>query len=144
MKRIEVQIQGQDHAVLEFETQGEELQVLRFEVKGCREFLLLSKKWRPLLTGTISKIPTPVGSDHASLLMRELVLRLQDKWGLPYTEEEICHCRIVETKRVTDAIYTGCRSVSAISQRTTAGTSCGSCRPDLESLLDYCLHDKKP
>lgn len=79
------------------------------------------------------------GGDHVSILLRELVLRLQDRFELPYTEEELCHCRAIPTAVVDRAIVGGCHSIQAVARTTSAGTSCGTCRPDSEKIIRYRL-----
>lgn len=47
----------------------------------------------------------------------------------------ICSCRGVGEGTVLEAIHAGCRTVEEIGEKTGAGTRCGSCRPELASLL---------
>ncbi len=47
----------------------------------------------------------------------------------------ICACLNVGRNTLLRAIEGGCASVSALGQRLGAGTSCGSCRPELNALL---------
>ena len=79
------------------------------------------------------------GKDHVSILLRELVLKLQDRFHLPYQDAELCHCRAVPTDVVDRAIIGGCHTPQAVARTTSAGTSCGTCRPDTELLIAYRL-----
>lgn len=79
------------------------------------------------------------GKDHVSILLRELVLKLQNRFCLPYQEAELCHCRAVPTAVVDRAIVGGCHSTMAVARTTSAGTSCGTCKLDTELLLAFRL-----
>ena len=48
---------------------------------------------------------------------------------------EICACFGVSCGAVEAAIADGATSLAAIGAQTQAGTSCGSCRPELRALL---------
>ena len=52
-----------------------------------------------------------------------------------YNHEELCHCRMVKTETVKNAVKAGCRKVSDVSRTTLAGTGCGSCRSDIEAVI---------
>lgn len=130
---------ARDHLQLELTLQDGEILEARLEVIGCMELLKLAEKWRPLLIGKIDKVPIPGGRDHASILMRELILKAQGRWKFPYEEEELCHCRGIPTAKVDAAIISGCHTLEAIRAATSANTSCGTCRPDVESVLEYRL-----
>jgi assimilatory nitrate reductase catalytic subunit len=48
---------------------------------------------------------------------------------------EICACFAVSQATVAKAIADGATSLAAVGTRTQAGTSCGSCRPEIRALL---------
>ena len=48
---------------------------------------------------------------------------------------KICVCFNVGANTIRDAIVAGCRDAGAVGAATTAGTGCGSCRPEIERLL---------
>ncbi len=52
-----------------------------------------------------------------------------------YNHDELCHCRMVKTETVKNAVKAGCRSVAEVSRTTLAGTGCGSCRKDIEDVI---------
>lgn len=137
---VEVGLPARDQLRLEFTLQERVILEAHLEVIGCMELLSLVEKWRPLLRGDIDKIPIPDGRDHASMLMRELILKAQGRWKFPYQEEELCHCRGIPTAKVDSAIISGCHTLEAIRAATSANTSCGTCRLDVESVLDYRLN----
>jgi assimilatory nitrate reductase catalytic subunit len=48
---------------------------------------------------------------------------------------KVCVCFNVGANTIGEAIAGGCRDVRAVGATTGAGTGCGSCRPEIESLL---------
>jgi len=50
---------------------------------------------------------------------------------------QICDCNAVSKGRIVQAVLEGARSLSAVCDRTRAGTGCGSCRPEVQSLIEY-------
>jgi NAD(P)H-nitrite reductase large subunit len=47
----------------------------------------------------------------------------------------ICDCNAVTKAAIIEAVLGGARSVSAVSDRTRACTGCGSCRPEVERIV---------
>ena len=56
----------------------------------------------------------------------------------------ICHCWHVQLRRIEAAIDAGATTVQAIGAVTRAGTGCGTCRFDLEELLEARAGGKRP
>jgi nitrite reductase (NADH) large subunit len=50
-------------------------------------------------------------------------------------DAQICNCNGVTKGRLTSAIADGCRSLRALCNATRAGTGCGSCKPQVEQIL---------
>ena len=50
-------------------------------------------------------------------------------------EPAICVCMGVGAGAIRAAILAGCNSVAAVGEATTAGTNCGSCRPEIGAIL---------
>ncbi len=50
-------------------------------------------------------------------------------------EPAICVCMGVGAGAIRAAIQGGCRTVDAVGRATTAGTNCGSCRPEIGAIL---------
>jgi len=48
----------------------------------------------------------------------------------------VCACLNVGINTLRQAIHDGARSVPELGKCTSAGTSCGSCKPELQSLID--------
>ena len=49
--------------------------------------------------------------------------------------ELVCSCNRIGANTITKAIAEGCSTLSAVCTKTAAGTSCGSCRPEVAQLL---------
>lgn len=138
-KEVQVVLPGRDELRLSFELRGEIIDSVHLQAIGCPELLELVQQWRPRLSGSVRDLPLPEGDGHAVLMLRELILQARGEWSLPYDEDELCHCRAVPTAKVDAAIVGGAHTVKAVSQRTSAGTSCGACKRDIDSLLAYRL-----
>ncbi len=70
------------------------------------------------------------------LLINEFILKCQGQFKFAYEHTELCHCRMVPTDRVFEAIKQGCCNIEEIGRSTLAGTGCGSCRDDMTLLLN--------
>ncbi|MFN3523765.1 MAG: molybdopterin-dependent oxidoreductase [Phenylobacterium sp.] len=68
-------------------------------------------------------------ADRAALLIGRPPGRLLD------ASPVVCACRGVRVARVQAALAEGCASLDALGEATGAGTTCGSCRPELARLL---------
>lgn len=137
-----VSLQGRDEITLDLDVANGEIASARLFGRGCPEMLNLMQAWRPKLKGALAQLEIPQGNSHSEILLREAVLKARGEWDFPYKEDELCHCRAVATAKVDAAIVGGCRTVRAIARETSAGTSCGSCRPDTEAIIDYRLNRK--
>lgn len=139
---VKVDLGSRDWAIVSWQSQDDD--ILEFKVdsfSGCSEFqaalrdlseeIRLKKRWPKNWKG----------KDHSAVLMRELVLRAQNKFAIPYTEEELCHCRAVSAARVDQAIKGGCLTTAAVARATSAGTSCGTCKVNTQGLIDYRLKE---
>lgn len=135
--KIEVSLPGRDHISLNLELNQGVISRAKLSGSGCPEMLRLFETWRPKLKGAVRDLPVPEGLGHADLLMREAILKAKGEWQFPYDEEELCHCRVVPTAKVDAAIISGCRTVRAVARETSAGTSCGSCRPNTEAIIAF-------
>jgi bacterioferritin-associated ferredoxin len=47
----------------------------------------------------------------------------------------MCHCQVVNDRRIRAEIEAGAVTVDEISERCGAGARCGSCRPTISVLL---------
>lgn len=139
MPKLEVGLVGRDQLKVEYEVVNGQIEVSSFCVVGCLPFLEAAGRLKGAMKGDLSLIPAPKGSDHVALLLQELVLSLKGNWALPYTESLLCKCRSVPTTVVDQAIVAGAHDAPSVGLRTGAGTSCGTCKKDIESLILYRL-----
>ena len=56
-------------------------------------------------------------------------------------EAQICNCNGVAKGTLTAAVAAGCRSLRALCDATRAGTGCGSCKPQIQQVLEACAGD---
>ncbi len=49
---------------------------------------------------------------------------------------KVCYCMQVHEATLRRAIESGARSIRDLQDMTRAGTGCGTCRTDLQALLD--------
>jgi ferredoxin-nitrate reductase len=56
----------------------------------------------------------------------------------------VCSCNDVGEGNLQQAVEGGCRTVPELCQATGAGTGCGSCRPEVKSILESILKQGKP
>lgn len=50
---------------------------------------------------------------------------------------QICDCNAVSKARIVQAVLEGARSLGTVCDRTRAGTGCGSCRPEVQAIIDF-------
>jgi NAD(P)H-nitrite reductase len=143
--KLKVELEGRD--LIEVECEGEESsspgaipgKVLKVNMVGCTEFMSLMQSMRRHFGVDVSKWPLPEGKDHSSVLVREMVLKLRGEWKFPYEHKELCHCRNVDASIVDQAIIAGAHSTDAVTRQTSASTACGTCRPEVQKIIDYRL-----
>lgn len=123
---------GRDQIQLESEANQN-----RVSFVGCAEFTELVKNYRAQYGNDVFKWPAPLGASHSEMLVREFVLKLQNKWEYPYKDEELCHCRHVATKTVDQAILNGAHTHELAMRWTGCSTACGTCKPDVEKIIKY-------
>jgi ferredoxin-nitrite reductase len=57
----------------------------------------------------------------------------------------ICNCNGVTKAQIVESVLSGSRSLRAVCDATRAGTGCGSCRPEVQAILDLaCLGIGEP
>lgn len=86
----------------------------------------------------IAPEPVALARDHLSGLLgekRPMALAGRPGADQPDPGPTICACMKVGRNTILRAIAQGCRSVEALGSALGAGTSCGSCRPELNALL---------
>jgi nitrite reductase (NADH) large subunit len=53
----------------------------------------------------------------------------------------ICDCNAVVKEEIVEAVLNGARSLRAVCEKTRAGTGCGSCRPEVQRIVDFVCRD---
>ena len=48
----------------------------------------------------------------------------------------VCSCFSIGVNQITTAVTRGCRTVAAVGEVTQAGTNCGSCRAEIQGIID--------
>lgn len=109
---------------------------------GCVEFSEIMFKFKKNFGPDIKKWPLPQGHSHSELIIKELILKLTNKWDYPYKDSEICHCRHVPTSVVDNAIIQGAHTLDLASQWTGCSTACGTCKPDVEKIIQFRIETK--
>lgn len=133
-KQILVEMPGRDRLLATPAASG-----WTVDVVGCAEITRLVKGLEEAHGRELTSWPLPAGEGHASLLVRELILRARGEWVYPFEHLELCHCRSVATEVVDQAILAGAHTCEKVSRRTSASTACGTCRPEVQKILDYRL-----
>jgi len=108
---------------------------VNLEVNGCQPLHDLANKINGISESEIDAYIAKLGLEHQELLMKEALLRLQGKWKFPYTEEELCHCRMIPTKVVDEAVIGGLRTPEEIGRFCSAGITCGNCGTDIAAII---------
>lgn len=134
VKESQVKLNGRDY--LEIKIQNGRP---HFSYIGCFEMHELLQNYRKKQGDNIYEWPVPEGLSHSELLLKELILKLKNQWAYPYTDDELCHCRIIKTEIVDQAILAGAHTPEAVSLWTSASTACGTCRPNVEKMISYRL-----
>lgn len=130
-------VSGRDIVTLALKTQKTGRMDVSLTAIGCLPFLRAVEKLRQTLKGSPATWALPEGSDHVGQLLREVILKGRGEWNPPYQEEELCHCRSIPTQVVNDAIVCGAENTDVIAKITSAGTACGTCRPNSQALINY-------
>jgi len=130
---------GREKLDLKLQVDGTMIQSVEMSCVGCIEFLNMSQKMKTKLNGNIADLLPPTGSDHSSIIWREMIHRIQEEWLSPVAQPEICHCRKVSTEKVDRAIVYGAHTINEVRKRTSANTGCGTCKNDVEELISYRL-----
>jgi bacterioferritin-associated ferredoxin len=134
-RKFSVGLDGRDHIEVNMETPTPKVQF-----RGCTELMGLMQGMRKNFGVNIQQWPVPNGSGHSEILLRELILQLRGDWNYPYKEAEVCHCRTVSCRTVDQAIVSGAHTTEIVSRQTSASTACGTCRPDVQKMIDYRLN----
>jgi bacterioferritin-associated ferredoxin len=138
-RKFKVGLAGRDR--IEVNMDGESPKV---SFRGCTELMGLMQMMRKNFGINLSQWPIPKGVSHSEILLRELILRLRGEWRYPQGEAEVCHCRNIACLTIDQAIIAGAHSTEIVSRQTSASTACGTCRPQVQKMIDYRLNGGLP
>jgi len=127
--------EGRESLRLEFKIKDGAIAEMDMKAVGCLDFLKLSQQMKTKLQGPIADLAVPEGSDHSSMIWREIIYQLKQEWQIPVTSTELCHCRRVPTKVVDRSVVYGAHSIEEVRSQTSANTGCGTCREDVLSII---------
>lgn len=135
--KVKAGFSGRDELEVDVEIDSGIIHSAKLKGIGCPQVLNLISDWRNRLKGRLAELPEPQGSDHGSILLRELIQKLKGTWEFPYKEEELCHCRAIPVLAVDAAIVYGADTAHKVAAKTSAGTGCGTCRRSTESIIKF-------
>jgi nitrite reductase (NADH) large subunit len=52
-------------------------------------------------------------------------------------DAQICDCNGVSKKEIVQAVLEGARGLQSVCDATRAGTGCGTCRPEVQGIVDF-------
>ena len=140
MPSFRAELKGRD--LIEIKTAESANEKTRIKALGCTELLSLIRKNQVQFGKDPQHWPLPQGSSHSELLLKEVLLKSRGQWTYPYNHEELCHCRSVATEKVDQAIIAGAHRCEVVSRQTGASTACGTCRPDVQKIIDFRLKNQ--
>lgn len=114
----------------------------QLKASGCQKLLEKVQFYLTNQGNDPKKWTLPTENNHVDILLREFILKSQGNWNFPYAHEELCHCRSVQTHTVDQAVIAGAHSAKEVTRQTSAGSSCGTCQPDIEKIIQYRLLQK--
>lgn len=138
-KTVRTEIPGREWMELTVTLEGSKISKAQFKVWGCFELIQTLEKASKALVGQDLLTFQWSGNRHSDLLFKEAILKLIGTFQLPYTEVELCHCRKIPTQKVDSAIVLGAHTPEKVKKWTSAGSGCGTCRADTQSIIDFRL-----
>jgi bacterioferritin-associated ferredoxin len=134
MSVFRAELKGRDLIEMDFSSEKPRVKAL-----GCTELLSLVRQFQVQFGKDPKTWPLPQGHSHSELLLKEVLMKAKGQWDYPYKHEELCHCRSVPTERVDQAIIAGAHQSEVVSRQTSASTACGTCRPEVQKIIDFRL-----
>lgn len=138
MSLFRAELKGRDFIEIEI-SEDASVEKPRVKVVGCTELLSLVRRFQVQFGRNPESWPLPTGTNHSELLLKEVLLKMKGQWVYPYQHVELCHCRSVMTEVVDQAIIAGAHQCEVVSRQTSASTACGTCRPDVQKIIDFRL-----
>lgn len=138
LQQFEVSLSGGDSVRVDADIENGQIRSTQWSVTGRLELLEAAQALKSKLVGQVSQLAVPQGHSPAALILKQLVLQMKGLWPTEL-DPELCHCRKVPRENVARAIILGAHTVEKVRQRSSANTSCGTCLPDVEDILDLYL-----
>ncbi len=80
---------------------------------------------------------TPLDSNRAELLFPLSFATAAPSPDAAADTARICDCNAVSKAEIVEAVMEGARGLQAVCEATRAGTGCGSCRPEVQAIIDF-------
>lgn len=112
-----------------------EFQDIQVRVRGSKKLMDQIQKLKSQYGAHPKAWPLQKVQTGEDILVNEFILKIKGEFSFCYKHEELCHCRNVMTEKVFTVIKDSCFKVEDVSRTTQAGTGCGSCRKDIEALI---------
>jgi bacterioferritin-associated ferredoxin len=136
-KTARAELKNREWVEFDIQLQGDVVSRIEYHACGCQNLLEAAEKAsKTLRSKKLSQLSWP-GNTHWDLLVSEAMDRLKGKFEIPYKEEELCHCRKIPTTIVDEAIVLGAQTPEKVTKWTTASSGCGTCRPNVQKIIDY-------
>lgn len=139
LQKIKIELKNRDCIEVEFCVENNILKEFKTKIIACQNIEKEISKLKNYVGKNIEQLDLPTGNQHYEILIRELILKMQNKWDFPYKDYELCHCRKISAEDVDQAVISGCHKVEKIREFTWANTGCGTCLGDINKILDYRL-----
>jgi NAD(P)H-nitrite reductase large subunit len=111
----------------------------RWKAWGCHHLVeAVEKAAKALHNAELATFSWP-GFEHWDLLIQESLDRILGKFKIPVDDPETCHCRKIPTAKVDEAIVLGAHTPEKVTAWTSASSGCGTCRPEVQKLINYRL-----
>lgn len=82
-------------------------------------------------------------SNKTELSDKRLKLLRSGKQAEPVLGKLVCSCNNVGEENIRQKIETGCMDLKSLCAITGAGMGCGSCRPEVQRILENCLNTEQ-
>ena len=57
-------------------------------------------------------------------------------------DKTVCYCMGITNGLIQDAVEAGAKTLEEVQEQTMAGTVCGSCRENIQHLVDFFVKEK--
>jgi len=141
--RVEIKDREWVQFKLEVDPTSQKISRASFQAQGCLSLLeAVGKAVQSFQGKKVMDLAWSASLEHWDQLILEAISRLQGKYDRPYKEDEMCHCRKVPTDKIETAIVLGAHTPERVKAWTTAGSGCGTCRPNVQALIEFRVQKK--